>query len=427
MSGIKVFNEDPEQLKPLIHGSSGGSPTQIAVNSSGRVNTLVYDINGNIANFNSTAFKELRVAEMTAVTGWTFNYNINSDLVTSTTTGSGTITTSNSKAVLQTTAATSSSAKIATKNVLRYLPGIGALVRFTASFTTGVAGSTQIIGVGDDTDGFFFGYNGSSFGILRRQNGSDFWIAQSSWNGDKFDGTGVSGVTLDQTKGNVYFINYQWLGYGYVVFGIEDPSTGDFIIAHSIQYANTSTDPTVFNPTFPIMAEVKNTTNNTNITLQTLSAMGFVEGKITAAIDTRNSISSYKTGVSSEVAILSIRNKSTYQAKTNRVRIRLDYLSVSVDGTKNAEVRLIKNTTLGGTPSWTDINTNTSVIEYDTSATTVTGGDLVISTQVAKNISKDLFLDSLDLILSPGDTLTVSASTSRTAEVGVALSWREMF
>lgn len=71
---------------------------------------------------------------------------------------------------------------------------------------------TQLMGVGDDLDGFFFGYNGSSFGILRRQNGTDNWIPQSAWNNDTFDGNGRSGVALNATQGNVYSIQYQWLG-----------------------------------------------------------------------------------------------------------------------------------------------------------------------------------------------------------------------
>lgn len=160
----------------------------------------------------STAYGDVRTIELLPVVGWTFNYNINSDIILTTLTGSGIANASNSMAVIETTASAGSSAKIETVKALRYTPGLGAMVRFSAAFTTGVPNSTQLIGVGDNLDGFFFGYNGSSFGILRRQNGTDNWIPQSAWNNDTFDGNGRSGVALNATQGNVYSIQYQWLG-----------------------------------------------------------------------------------------------------------------------------------------------------------------------------------------------------------------------
>jgi hypothetical protein len=43
-------------------------------------------------------------------------------------------------------------------------------------------------------------------------NPTDVWTAQTAWNGaDIFDGNGLTSVTLDPTKGNVYQIAYQWL------------------------------------------------------------------------------------------------------------------------------------------------------------------------------------------------------------------------
>ena len=58
--------------------------------------------NVEVANLPLTAFKDLRSTELLPKAGWTFNYNINSDLIRTTLTGSGTATASNSMAVLQT-------------------------------------------------------------------------------------------------------------------------------------------------------------------------------------------------------------------------------------------------------------------------------------------------------------------------------------
>jgi len=69
-----------------------------------------------------------------------------------------------------------------------------------------------LFGAGDDVDGLFFGFNGTSFGIMTRNDSVDTWVAQADWNGDKMDGTGgasnPTGQNLDPTKGNVYHINF---------------------------------------------------------------------------------------------------------------------------------------------------------------------------------------------------------------------------
>lgn len=57
---------------------------------------------------------------------WTFNYNINSDIILTTLTGGGTANAINSMAVIQTTASAASSVKIETVNALRYTPGYAA-------------------------------------------------------------------------------------------------------------------------------------------------------------------------------------------------------------------------------------------------------------------------------------------------------------
>ena len=44
-------------------------------------------------------------------------------------------------------------------------------------------------------------------------------IIQSNWNVDVFNGTGASGITLDFSKSQIFFIDYEWLGTGRVRCG----------------------------------------------------------------------------------------------------------------------------------------------------------------------------------------------------------------
>ena len=379
------------------------------------------------------AFGELETVEPTPVVQADFIYNVNADMVDSTVTGSGTVTQADSMVVLQTTAATSSSAMVETKRFLKYRPGQGCHVRGTALFTTGVANSEQLFGAGDDVDGLFFGFNGTSFGIMTRNNSVDTWVAQADWNGDVMDGTGGSsnptGQNLDPTKGNVYQINFQWLGFGLIEFAIEDANTGRFVPVHSIAYANANTVPSLRNPSFPILWSVENTTNNTNITLKGASCVGEVEGKI-EYLGPTNAIGNTKTGVTTTLTnILTIQNKSTYQSITNRTPVNLLKYSIAVDGNKPAEFQLIKNTTLGGTPSYTDISTNTSVIDYDTAGTTISGGQVIdFGTLGATGNASESGTSTTDIILLPGETLTIAVrATTATTDATVAIRWVEDF
>lgn len=359
--------------------------------------------------------------------GWTFAYNVNADLVTSTVTGSGTVSGSNGFAVLSTGAATDSSATIETKLPVRYIPGQGALIRFTAVFTTGVAGSTQLIGVGDANDGLFFGYNGATFGTLRRAGGVDTWTAATAWD---YSNTSFTN-SRDWTKGNVFQIQFQWLGFGELRFAVEDERVGGFSVVHKIEYANQNTSTSLLNPTLPIMAQVINTTNDTDVVLKTPSAMGFCEGKVENPspphpLALNRTLVAADTGITTENNVVTLSNQSTWQSKNNRIRSQMRSLSVAVDGTKNVVIKLIKGTTLGGTPSYSDYNANTSPVQYDVAGTTITGGTVVFAATLDKVGSAVYDLEKWGAFINPGEKLTLSATSAASADVDVAISWVDL-
>lgn len=131
----------------------------------------------------TSAFNELLFVQPEPKVQLEFPYNIvNTDYATLTTATGGTTSVANSLLSLTTTTTSGSLAKLASNYVLNYQSGQGSASIFTAVFTTGVANNIQIIGVGSAastttsanygvSDGFFFGYNGTSFGILWMQGG----------------------------------------------------------------------------------------------------------------------------------------------------------------------------------------------------------------------------------------------------------------
>ncbi len=401
----------------LVGETSGGVYKNISVESS--TNKLDVAVP-------RTAFGNVSCSLQTHVIQLNFIYNINTDVVDTTTTGIGSVSQSNSMASISTGAQSSSSAKVSSKRVIKYRAGQGCHIVGSAIFTTGVVGSTQLFGVGDDVNGLFFGYNGSAFGILHRINSVNTWTAQTSWNGDKMDGNGDSGITLDTTKGNIYMIQYQWLGFGIIKFNIEDSNTGEFVAVHKIKYSNTYTSPSSYNPTYSIMWESKNTTNTSDIVVKGSSCSGEVEGNI-IYLGPRKSVGNSKTGVTTTLTnIITINNKTTFASIANKVSVNILKYSAAVDATKPVEYQIILNTTLGGSPNYTDIGTNTSVIEYDTAGTTISGGTVLDFGTIAKEGSINEKLDVEDIVIQPGDSLTFAIrATHSTVDVTCSFQWVE--
>jgi hypothetical protein len=138
------------------------------------------------------------------------------------------------------------------------------------------------------------------------------FIPKSSFNVDKLDGTGPSGMILNPQKGNVYQIQFQYLGFGNATFATEDPNTGLLVPFHMIKNTNVRTAPVLKNPNMSVLCTSANIGGTTSKTLKTASMAAFTEGRI-AKLDPKFS----KTWTISSV------NQSTYRPlallKSNRV------------------------------------------------------------------------------------------------------------
>jgi len=64
---------------------------------------------------------------------------------------------------------------------------------------------------------------------------------QSSWNIDKMDGTGASGMTLDLNKMQMFYIDYTWYGAGAIRFGFKN-NRGEVAFCHRIPNNNVNTE-----------------------------------------------------------------------------------------------------------------------------------------------------------------------------------------
>jgi hypothetical protein len=144
---------------------------------------------------------------------------------------------------------------------MSYQPGKSLLNLNTFVMNAQESGLEQRVGMFDANNGIFFEDTGTAYQIVRRSytSGSsvDDPILQSAWNGDKLDGTGASGYTLDPTKATIMFADYEWLGMGAVRIGFV--IDGRFIVAHTFKNANDLTTVYMQTANLPIRYEIETT------------------------------------------------------------------------------------------------------------------------------------------------------------------------
>jgi hypothetical protein len=383
------------------------------------------------AESNLSAFGDLNTMELEPVAQMDGVYGLITQETTTSTSGTGaTVDTNGSRFRLQSgTTATTGSAILSSARSIKYRAGQSNVVRFTTAFGTPQAGNIQASGVGTATNGYFFGYNGTSFGILHRNAGSETWVAQASWNV-------APSFAITPAFGNVFMIKYPFLGYGDILFFIENANTGRFDLVHVIKYANTTATVQLSNPTMHLWFENRNTgANTTNVTSYVGSAGAFLSGP-RKFLGPQFATSNSKSSSATETNILTLKNCTTFNGVANQRVLRIRSITFGYTSANTLATLLIKkNVTLGGTPSYSTISGTTadggvtitsgqSVASVDTAGTTITGG-IYVYNSLAVQSATSLDLTTADISLQPTETLTLSAVGGVTGTIAVTINWQE--
>jgi hypothetical protein len=250
------------------------------------------------------------------------------------------------------------------------------------------------------------------------------FIPQSTWNVDRFDGTGPSGQTIDTTKGNVYGVQFQYLGYGDAFFYIVNGNTGRPQLVHIVRNANTRTSTNLRNPNLYLTWESRNTGTGTSRELRGASGGAFVEGKVNFLGAQFGAVGTKTAGAGVETPILTLRGSTTYANRRSSAQIQIDRFSVACDGTKTVDFRVYKNATLTA-PQFQRVNATTSAADYDSAATAVSGGTQVYAFSVGKTGNGTESVTDLALFLQAGDTLTITATSANASDVSATIVWIE--
>jgi hypothetical protein len=369
-------------MTQFIYGTQSGSfcpqqPIEIA----GGAGSTAYD-----------AFGRLRVSEPYSLFDSQNRYAIDNQFDTFTTTGATTSFLTNEASVaMNVTTSSGSEAVRQTYRSMLYQPGKSLLVLETFVMNTPKANLRQRIGYFGTQNGLYFELTGAAPGtrafVLRTYIGGSVdnttrRVEQTSWNGDKLDGTGPSGYTLDLTKPQILWMDFEWLGVGNVRVGFI--INGQFIVCHTYQNANV-TGNSVYMTTaiLPVRYEITNTaaTADASSLKQICSSVMSEGGLEPTSISHVAKMTNPVTGIGTTlVPLVSIRLASTALGAIvlpNAVKV----LPTSAD---DFEIQLVKNATLTGA-SYTAVASDANV-EFDVNSTAMTGGTIVQMDYVASSV-----------------------------------------
>jgi hypothetical protein len=375
------------RVKPASTAAIATDPALVvAISPNNSFSSALRDSNSK--SIRATVSQELKVAELYVLADLTNKYELDARLWDTLLVSGGTVTHQPTISGLRTATTTSatSSATLRTNTYYKYQAGFTQLATLSIIHSdSGQANNVREWGYFETNNGLFFRLSGTTLSIVERSDTSgsvaDNVILQSAWNVDKMNGTGGSGVTLDLSKGNLFEIEIQWYGVGVVRYFINN------ILVHEQNHTNTLAVPYMRTAMLPVQVKVTNTAGAVASYVDLICARVVAQGQQHEPCEWTQS--AYNTTDSTigvtEVPLLSIRPKATYNSITNRSWIIPRRLNVNTEGNRMS-FRIMFGATLTG-PSWTSSST-TSLAEYDQTATAFSGGEMLFRGYIGQDIGE---------------------------------------
>jgi hypothetical protein len=267
--------------------------------------------------------------------------------------------------------------------------------------------------------------------IMPGQNQVNDFIPSSSFNIDKLDGSGPTGMIFDPSKGNVFEIGIQYLGYGNAKFGIEDPETGVIAPFHMIKNANARTTTVLKNPNLNILATSTNIGGTQNTALKTASMAAFTEGQV-KFYDPKFAKGFSFSGIS-ESSYVPLATFKTNRIFNNQSCFgEMDILRLAGSNETNNKtlvVGLFLDAQVSGDPNFQFINEEQSIVslaEFDPSNDTFVGSPIPFyELVVGSESSEKEDLTALSFIFGVGRSVTIGIKTSGAVTGEVSVNWFE--
>lgn len=326
-----------------------------------------------------SAFGDLRTSTGKVIGVYDFTTDSADDLFSDVFTNGGVLTyNSNASTIsLNVTDAIGSFAGRTSDKYHFYWPGNGNITLMTVALSdSGMAGCARRWGPFDQNNGIYFTLDESSNLNLVLQSSTSgtlvkTTIPRASWNGDKLDGTGLSGMTLNLTKVNIYWIDFQWLGAGRVRMGVVD-SYGNRVVCHTILNANSNIHPYMGMGSLPLSINIENVSATGGAaSIRLTCAAVKTEGEINYTYWRYAYPFPAKTP-STNTPLVAVKSKAQWNGKHNVTTAFPETFDCYVGGTGAVRVDLYWDV-LGYTgATWAQDNDSTVISDIAATASTIT-------------------------------------------------------
>ena len=235
-------------------------------------------------------------------------------------------------------------------------------------------------------------------------------------------------MVLDPTKGNVYQIEYQWLGYGQITFFIEDNESGRFIPVHRIKYSNKNSIPSILIPTVRLLFATYSETASVQNTVKSASGSLMIQGRILNFGKIFSTIATVQSYDANERAFLSLRNGRIFQGKGNNVEIWPRLLAITNDADNSCTIRIYINGSKTDVTNYKFVNEGVSPVSIDiTNDNVPIGGTLLFSSVIGSNSISNIDIEKLDIKLHNYEfiTITYQRNTPTDVDINLAITWYE--
>jgi hypothetical protein len=346
------------------------------------INTSI--TNGSTTNINSMAtdaFGRQRVSEPFTLFDSSHRYKDNG-LWNSSIASGGTVVFSPTEGLVNLNVNTTSGSQVLreTAKVFSYQPGKSLLVMNTFVMAPAQTNLRQRVGYFGTENGIYIQLNNSTTSFVERSLSTgvitETVVNQSSWNVDKLDGTGSSGVVLNIDKAQIFFMDIEWLGEGTVRVGFV--IDGVFIVCHKFNHANLITSTYITTATLPLRYEITNTGVTANpSTLKQVCSTVLSEG----GYELRGAQQAVGTPITAPRAF-AVAGTYYPMVGLRLISTRLDAVVIitavsllGIGNGKNYAWRVVQSATITG-GAWTSAGAD-SAVEYNLTGTSAAGGRIL--------------------------------------------------
>jgi hypothetical protein len=332
-----------------------------------------------------------------------------------------------------------------TTKVFNYQAGKSLQVMNTFVMAPSATNLRQRVGYFGQDNGIYIQLDDGTISFVERSlvNGSpssETIVPLSAWNGDKLDGNGPSGLTLDITKAQIFWMDIEWLGVGTVRCGFV--INGRFIVCHSFHHANLIASTYITTASLPLRYEITNkgATSGSRTLKQVCSTVisegGYELRGLQQAVSIPITTPRTFAATNTYYPIISIKLKTT----PDRLDAIVILTALSILGTGNGinynwQIKA-SGATSGG--SWVDAGDN-SAVECNITGTSHSGGRILASgflsasNQGSPNLDilkEALFkfqLERNNLTKTPFEiTLVVATDTANGSGIFASMDWEEV-